>query len=107
MKDAEHGEGVSSVQCEDGTAVRSSIVLDATGHTRKLIHFGKGKKFDPGFQGAYGITAKVGLLIMILCREFDMHGAHSSSNSIHGGGTAGWCGVAYLLTGLVLESLPF
>lgn len=60
VKDAEHGEGTSSVLCEDGTAVRSSIVLDATGHTRKLIHFGKGKKFDPGFQGAYGITAKVG-----------------------------------------------
>ena len=59
VKGAEHKDGVSSVQCDDGMAVRSSIVLDATGHTRQLIQFGKGKKFDPGFQGAYGITAKV------------------------------------------------
>ena len=67
---AEHAEGISSVQCEDGTAVRSSIVLDATGHTRKLIHFSKGKKFDPGFQGAYGITAKVCWLVMFgLCHR--------------------------------------
>ena len=60
VKGAEHGEGVSSVQCADGTAVHSSVVLDATGHTRQLIQFAEGKKFDPGYQGAYGITAKVG-----------------------------------------------
>jgi hypothetical protein len=33
------------------------MVLDATGHARKLVKFDK--KFDPGFQGAYGIIAEV------------------------------------------------
>lgn len=34
---------------------QGSLVLDATGHARKLVNYDQ--KFDPGYQGAYGITA--------------------------------------------------
>ena len=37
--------------------IRGSLVLDATGHSRRLVQYDK--KFDPGFQGAYGIVAEV------------------------------------------------
>jgi hypothetical protein len=38
-------------------AISGSLVLDATGHSRRLVQFDK--KFDPGYQGAYGIIAGV------------------------------------------------
>ncbi len=38
--------------------IRGSLVLDATGHARRLVQYDK--TFDPGFQGAYGIVAEVG-----------------------------------------------
>ena len=34
-----------------------ALVLDATGHSRRLVKFDR--KFDPGYQGAYGIVAEV------------------------------------------------
>ncbi|EFJ41647.1 hypothetical protein VOLCADRAFT_107605 [Volvox carteri f. nagariensis] len=52
-----HGEGSSEVQLADGRKIRGSLVLDATGHSRRLVEYDK--KFDPGFQGAYGIVAEV------------------------------------------------
>ncbi|GIL80240.1 hypothetical protein Vretimale_17433 [Volvox reticuliferus] len=52
-----HGEGSSEVQLTDGRKIRGSLVLDATGHSRRLVQYDR--KFDPGFQGAYGIVAEV------------------------------------------------
>lgn len=66
---AEHGDGQSTVFIEgvgaaggDGSSssgssvqLSGSLVLDATGHSRRLVEFDK--KFDPGYQGAYGIVA--------------------------------------------------
>jgi len=43
--------------CEDGTELRGRFALDATGHSKKLVKY-EGK-YDPGFQGAYGITINV------------------------------------------------
>jgi lycopene beta-cyclase len=51
-----HGEGQSTVKLQDSDAtVSGTLVLDATGHSRRLVQFDK--KFDPGYQGAYGIIA--------------------------------------------------
>lgn len=50
-----HGDGSSTVSTAEGVSLQGSLVLDATGHTRKLVQFDK--KFDPGYQGAYGIIA--------------------------------------------------
>mmetsp|Transcript_12609 Transcript_12609/g.27244 ORF Transcript_12609/g.27244 Transcript_12609/m.27244 type:complete len:555 (+) Transcript_12609:195-1859(+) len=52
-----HGSGSSTVKLTDGRTIGGSLVLDATGHVRKLVEFEK--KFDPGYQGAYGIIAEV------------------------------------------------
>lgn len=48
---------LSSVICSKGNPLKARLVLDATGHSRRLIHYDQ--KFDPGFQGAYGYMAKV------------------------------------------------
>ncbi len=50
-----HGGGASTVSLTDGRTIQGTMVLDATGHARKLVNYDK--KFDPGYQGAYGITA--------------------------------------------------
>lgn len=52
-----HGGGRSTVQCEGDLGVSGSMVVDATGHSRKLVEFDKA--FNPGYQGAYGITVEV------------------------------------------------
>jgi lycopene beta-cyclase len=52
-----HAGGRSTVTTQGGAALRGSMVLDATGHSRRLVKFGQ--KFDPGYQGAYGIVAEV------------------------------------------------
>ncbi|WIA14534.1 hypothetical protein OEZ85_003051 [Tetradesmus obliquus] len=53
-----HGSGVSTVKLQDSEAsISGAMVLDATGHSRRLVQFDK--KFDPGYQGAYGIIAEV------------------------------------------------
>ncbi|GFR49762.1 hypothetical protein Agub_g11924 [Astrephomene gubernaculifera] len=52
-----HGGGASQVELADGRKIRGSLVLDATGHSRRLVQYDK--KFDPGYQGAYGIVAEV------------------------------------------------
>eukprot|EP00798_Chlamydomonas_sp_ICE-L_P023575 gene23575-9100_t len=43
---------------KDGRKIQGTLVLDATGHSRKLVEYDQ--KFNPGFQGAYGIVAEVG-----------------------------------------------
>jgi hypothetical protein len=52
-----HAAGRSTVTTAAGAAVTGSLVLDATGHSRRLVKFDR--KFDPGYQGAYGIIAEV------------------------------------------------
>nr|ANY98896.1 chloroplast lycopene beta-cyclase [Dunaliella salina]QIW94443.1 carotene synthesis related protein [Dunaliella salina] len=52
-----HGGGTSTVTLSDGRTMQGTMVLDATGHACKLVNFDQ--KFDPGYQGAYGITAEV------------------------------------------------
>lgn len=52
-----HGDGMSRVRCGDGTEIAGTLVLDATGHARKLVEYDK--KFDPGYQGAYGVLVEV------------------------------------------------
>ena len=43
-----HTDGSSSLLCRDGAELTGRMVLDATGHARKLIEFDQ--KFDPGYQ---------------------------------------------------------
>jgi len=45
------------VTCEDGTLIEAAVVLDATGHSRRLVKYDK--PFNPGYQIAYGIVAEV------------------------------------------------
>lgn len=61
----QHADGSSTLSIEaegaDGqqqaVQMSGSLVLDATGHSRRLVEFDK--NFDPGYQGAYGIVAGV------------------------------------------------
>ena len=48
MRKVIHGEGKSLLTCEDGTEVSANLVLDATGHARKLVEFDR--PFNPGYQ---------------------------------------------------------
>lgn len=50
-----HANGSSTLRLTDGRQVKGSLVLDATGHARKLVEYDR--EFNPGFQGAYGIIA--------------------------------------------------
>ena len=36
------------MECSDGTRIQGRMVLDATGHARKLVEYDK--PFDPGYQ---------------------------------------------------------
>jgi hypothetical protein len=47
-----HADGHSTVAAAGGGALRGSMVLDATGHSRRLVKFDK--KFDPG--ASWGLT---------------------------------------------------
>eukprot|EP00899_Mesostigma_viride_P022213 jgi/Mesvir1/3176/Mv16334-RA.1 len=53
----EHLASESRVTCSDGTQISAVTVLDATGFSRRLVKFDA--EFNPGFQAAYGIMAKV------------------------------------------------
>ncbi len=55
VEGVQHGEGCSTILLDGGRKLQGSLVLDATGHARRLVKFDK--KFDPGYQGAYGIIA--------------------------------------------------
>lgn len=51
-------------RCGDGTDVVGTLVLDATGHARRLVEFDK--KFDPGYQGAYGVLIGMRFLMKMI-----------------------------------------
>jgi lycopene beta-cyclase len=53
----QHEDGHSILKCQDGTQIKATIVVDATGHSRRLVEFDQ--EFDPGYQIAYGIMAGV------------------------------------------------
>ncbi|BDA46459.1 Lycopene beta cyclase, chloroplastic [Coccomyxa sp. Obi] len=57
VEGVDHADGRSEVVCSDGTRISGCMVLDATGHARKLVEYDK--PFNPGYQGAYGILAEV------------------------------------------------
>lgn len=48
VRRVEHRSGRSVLHCEDGTSVAANLVLDATGHARKLVEFDR--PFKPGYQ---------------------------------------------------------
>lgn len=48
VEGVEHGGGSSQVVCSDGTRIAGCMVLDATGHARKLVEYDKA--FNPGYQ---------------------------------------------------------
>jgi lycopene beta-cyclase len=51
-----HSKSSSTVTLQDSDMqLTGTLVLDATGHSRRLVQFDK--EFDPGYQGAYGIIA--------------------------------------------------
>ena len=47
----------STVKLDDGRMVFAKMVLDATGHSRKLVDFDR--EFTPGYQAAFGIACTV------------------------------------------------
>ena len=53
----QHADGRSTLRCTTGVQLDAALVLDCTGHARKLVQYDK--EFDPGYQGAYGIMAEV------------------------------------------------
>ena len=57
VSDMNEDEGKNIVTCQDGVQIPTNLVVDATGHVRKLVAFDQ--KFDPGYQGAYGVTVEV------------------------------------------------
>lgn len=57
VEDVSHADGKSKIICSDNIDLEASFVVDATGHSRKLIKFDK--EYNPGYQGAYGITVEV------------------------------------------------
>ena len=48
VESVQHQDGSSHVKCSDGTQIQGRMVLDATGHARKLVEYDK--PFDPGYQ---------------------------------------------------------
>lgn len=57
VKDSEVMDEVTAVVCDDGCVVKGTFAVDATGHSKALIKYDG--KYDPGYQGAYGITVNV------------------------------------------------
>ena len=52
-KEVIHKEGMSVLRCADGTEIAANLVLDATGHAKKLVEFDR--PFNPGFQVISGL----------------------------------------------------
>jgi len=50
-------EEYSDISCSEGGPLKARVVLDATGHSQKLVRYDQ--KYDPGYQGAYGFIATV------------------------------------------------
>ncbi len=51
MEGVVHADGSSQISCSDGTRIPGCMVLDATGHARKLVEYDK--PFNPGYQVTY------------------------------------------------------
>ena len=58
VQDVSHGGGRSTVACDAGVTVTGSLVVDATGHSRKLVEYDQ--PFDPG-EGPGGGLVGLGL----------------------------------------------
>jgi ribulose 1,5-bisphosphate synthetase/thiazole synthase len=54
-KACKHSDEGSSLECLSGLNIAATVVVDATGHARKLTVMDG--KHDPGYQAAYGIMA--------------------------------------------------
>ena len=50
VEEVVHKGGKSIVRCKDGTQIDANLVLDATGHARRLVEYDK--PFKPGYQVA-------------------------------------------------------
>ena len=50
-----HNDRGSALVCMDGTVISGTVVVDATGHARKLTSMDGEHK--PGYQAAYGVMA--------------------------------------------------
>ena len=48
VKGVSHEGGSSTLRCTGGQEIGASMVLDATGHSRRLVEFDK--PFNPGYQ---------------------------------------------------------
>lgn len=57
VDEVKHAGGKSTLKCGDGLEMSGTLVVDATGHSRRLVQYDG--TFDPGYQGAYGITVEV------------------------------------------------
>ncbi|KAL2611289.1 hypothetical protein R1flu_022981 [Riccia fluitans] len=64
VKNVTHSKDRSYVVCDDGYVIETAVVLDATGHSRRLVQYDQ--PFNPGYQIAYGIVAEVD------CHPFDL-----------------------------------
>jgi flavin-dependent dehydrogenase len=52
-----HNDNGSALLCLDGTVIAATVIVDATGHARKLTAMDG--EHNPGYQAAYGIMAGV------------------------------------------------
>ena len=58
VEGVKHADGKSYLLCDGGDLkLGGSFALDATGHSRTLVEYDD--VFNPGYQGAYGITVEV------------------------------------------------
>ena len=57
VQDSESTKEATEVICGDGLRLKSTFAVDATGHSKALVKYDG--KYDPGYQGAYGITVNV------------------------------------------------
>lgn len=56
-QDAINTKDKTEIVCGDGLKIGSTFAVDATGHSKALVKYDG--KYDPGYQGAYGITVNV------------------------------------------------
>eukprot|EP00897_Mesotaenium_endlicherianum_P000322 jgi/Mesen1/10290/ME000079S09707 len=52
-----HDRQSSVVSCSSGVTMKAALILDATGHSRRLVKYDQ--PFNPGYQAAWGIMAEV------------------------------------------------
>ncbi len=57
VKDSVSTPEATEIICGDGLRLKSTFAVDATGHSKALVKYDG--KYDPGYQGAYGITVNV------------------------------------------------